>query len=247
MPDVITIEGLTVDCVVGVYPHEREAPQPLVVDVAMHVDTRTAARSERLRDTVHYGEVAAQVSFVLQTCRFRMLETAAEALSRLLLAAPAAGERRAALEAIDLTLRKPGALEGHGVPSLRISRTSDEVALETEDKGFGHVDIVHETRTAGIYRLNVAPGRGIPLHVHREMREAEMVLSEGLLCQGEPAVVGSVRRWPLDAAHRYDNPSDAFQTILCIDSPPFMEADEIAVDGEPAPIKADSVWPSTGG
>ena len=45
----------------------------------------------------------------------------------------------------------------------------------------GTVDVIHETREAGIYRLNVAPGRSIPLHVHRRMQESEMVITAGLL------------------------------------------------------------------
>ena len=32
---------------------------------------------------------------------------------------------------------------------------------------------MHETRDAGIYRLNIAPGASIPLHVHQVMRESE--------------------------------------------------------------------------
>jgi hypothetical protein len=47
----------------------------------------------------------------------------------------------------------------------------------------------------------------------------------------------------MDAPHRYDNPSDRFQTILCVDSPPFIEADEIPVDGEPAAVTGERAWP----
>ena len=35
--DVLRIEELMVDCVVGVYPHERNASQPLRVDVEMRL------------------------------------------------------------------------------------------------------------------------------------------------------------------------------------------------------------------
>lgn len=240
---MITLENLTVDCVVGVYPHERNAPQPLGVDVALMLDTRDAALRERLSASVHYGDVAAQITFLLQSCRFELLETAAHVLTTHLLAAPAAGERRAQIEEVELTLRKPGALGGHAIPSLRVRRRAADVELRREDKAFGHVDVVHETREAGIYRLNIAPGRGIPLHVHRTMREAEMVLSEGLTCQGKPIDVGAVHHWPLEAAHRYDNPTDRYQTILCVDSPPFVESDEIPVEGVPASVRTERVWP----
>ncbi len=244
--DVIALEGLVVNCVVGVYPHERDTPQPLRVDLYMEVETRNAAERERLRETVDYAAVAAQVAFVLTTCRFQMLETAAHALSRLLLAPAALGERRAPVEALRLRLTKPSVFAGHAIPYLEIRRDASDVTLETEQTRFGRVDIVYETSDAGIYRLNVAPHGSIPLHMHKSMRESEMVLSEGLLCQGKPVALGTVHHWPQGAAHRYDNPTHRYQTILCVDAPRFIEEDEIEVEGEPADVAPAPAWPLTG-
>ncbi len=245
-PDVIAIEGVEVECVVGVYPTERDRLQPLRVDLYMEVDTRAAGQHERLRASVDYAAVASQVTFLLKACRFGMLETAAHALSRLLLAPPALGERRAQVEALRLRLTKPLALSGLAAPSLENSRAQSDVMLETEESRFGRVDIVFETSEAGIYRLNVAPNNGIPLHLHKKMRETEMVLSDGLLCQGQKCAAGSVFHWPLHAPHRYDNPTERYQTILCVDSPSFMEDDEVEVEGEPADVKPTFILPRAG-
>ncbi len=234
--DVIAIEGLVVDCVVGVYPHERDTPQPLRVDLYLELDTRSAGEHERLRESVNYAAIAAQLEFLLGACRFRMLETAALALSRYLLLAPALGERRAQVEALRLRLTKPSALGGRAVPHLEIQREASELRMNTEHAKWGSVDIVHQTGEAGIYRLNVAPGMSIPLHVHREMHESELVLSDGLLCQGEAVAEGSVFHWPLDAAHRYDNPTTRYQSILCVDAPRFLPHDEIEVSGQPVDL-----------
>jgi dihydroneopterin aldolase len=140
------------------------------------------------------------------------------------------------VEAVRLRLTKPRALGGHAVPFLEIRRDASDVSLEVEHTRFGQVDIVFEGSEVGIYRLNVAPHTSIPLHVHRVMRESEMVLTDGLLCQGARVAPGTVHSWPLGAAHRYDNPTARHQTILCVDSPPFIEADEIEVEGEPAAV-----------
>jgi dihydroneopterin aldolase len=239
--DVIAIEGLVVDCVVGVYPHERDTLQPLRVDLYLELDTRSAGARERLRESVNYAAIAAQLEFLLGACRFHMLETAAHALSRYLLLPPALGERRAQIEALRLKLTKPSALGGRAVPYLEIQREAGEVRANTEEAKFGNVDIVHQTEEAGIYRLNIAPGKSIPLHVHREMRESELVLSEGLLCQGEAIAEGSVFHWPLGAAHRYDNPTQRYQSILCVDAPRFMPHDEIEVTGEPVDLSVARV------
>lgn len=224
------------DCIVGVYPHERDTPQPLTLDVEMELDTAPAGESQRLRRSVDYAATASQLAFLLQSCRFDLLETAAQALTRFLLAPPALGEERARVQAVTLRLAKPLALLGKGVPSLEVHRDANDVRLTHEDKPFGRVDIVAETRDVGIYRLNVAPGGSIPLHVHRVMHECEMVLGEGLLLSGAPVAPGTVHRWPHDAPHRYDNPTTRWQSILCVDSPPFMPEDEIEVASEPAVV-----------
>jgi dihydroneopterin aldolase len=240
--DVIAIEGLRVDCVVGVHAHERDESQPLEVSARMVLDTRRAGASERLGQSLDYAAAANQIAFLLSTCRFHLLETAARVLSRYLLAPPAPGERRARVEELTLRLAKPRAFGGRGVPSLEVHRRADEVILEHERKPFGTVDIVDETRQFGVYRLNVAPGRGIPLHVHRVMDESELVLGDGLLCQGRPVAPGTAFRWPKDAPHRYDNPTEQWQSILCVDAPSFLPSDEIEVDAPLAEVEPLRPW-----
>jgi len=243
MRDVLAIRNLALDCIVGVYPFERDTPQPLVLDVELEIDTEAAARSENIRHTVNYDLTSAQLVFLLQSCRFRLIETAAHALCRYLLAPPAPGVRRAQVARVRLTMTKPEALGGAAVPSLMVERdTAWAGAFAQEQKSFGVVDIIHETTEAGIYRLNLEPGGVIPMHVHRTMQESEMVLGESILCQGEEAPAGTVRRWPLDAPHTYENASDDYQSILCVDCPPFDPDDEIVVDGPAAAVPPEPKW-----
>jgi len=240
--DVLRIEELMVDCIVGVYPHERNASQPLRVDIEMRLQTEASAVKESLRSTIDYAATASQVVFLLRSCRFRLLETAAHVLARYILAPPAPDERRAQVDSALVRLSKPGALRGFAIPSLEIERDASWCSVEVEQKPFGTVDVIYETKGAGIYRLNVAPGKSIPLHVHHEMRESEMVLSNGLLCQGQACAPGTVHRWPRGAAHTYMNPSERHQNILCVDSPRFIPEDEIEVTGQPADVPAEAPW-----
>jgi FolB domain-containing protein len=243
--DTIAVRGIRVDCIVGVYPSERTKTQPLDIDVELTLDTERAGRGESFADTVDYAALAAQVAFIAENGEFELLESAAQALARVLLLAPDASVGVSPVMQVKVTLTKPRALAHGAHASLVIERDRAWAGeLVVEHKSFGTVDVLAELPSVGIYRLNVAPGRGIPLHVHRRLREREMVLTPGILCQGEGVKTGTVFRWPHDHPHRYDNPTGVVQRILCIDAPRFDPADEIEVAGEPQAIERDlsRVW-----
>jgi len=240
--DCIELNGLEVDCVVGIYPRERHMPQRVRLDLGMYLSTELAARGELISATIDYSALAQQVGFLLRACEFRLIETAAHALARYLLAPPAPDEQRAQIEALRLRLTKPFALGATAEPSLLIERDRHWVELPREPTSYGFVEVVHETRDAGIYRLNIAPGASIPLHHHKQMLESELVLTDGLLCQQKPIPAGAAHRWPLGAAHSYDNPTDRYQSILCVDAPRFVAGDQIEVSGQPEEVRP-LIWP----
>lgn len=241
--DIIRLENLLVDCIVGVYPSERLRPQPLRLDLALHLDTRAAATGAGLGSTIDYARLAGELRFLLESCQFLLLETAADALCRYLLAPPTDDGPRAQVEEVLLRLTKPAALGGIAVPSLEVRRTRAEVSYTVEKKPFGQVDVVFAAKGCGIYRLRVAPGRTIPTHLHRVMEEAELVIGAGLLVQGRPVLPGTAHRWPRGFAHRYDNPTDIEQTILCVDRPAFLPDDEIEVEADLTPLASTAYYP----
>lgn len=226
--DVIVINHLLVECIIGIYPDERHTPQPLRVDLALHLDTRVAAKGS-LDASVDYARLGGEVRFLLESCQFSLLESAADAIAKYVLAPPTLDVPRARPVAVDLRLEKPNALAGKGTPSVQISRRAEEMQYEVEQKPFGRVDVIFELNDCGIYRLRVAPGRVLPTHVHRIMEERELILGNQLLLQGQPVSAGSAHTWPFDWPHRYENPSSVEQTILCVDRPSFSPADEIEV------------------
>ncbi|WNG47294.1 FolB domain-containing protein [Archangium minus] len=245
--DVIELRHLSFQCIVGVYPAERGTPQPLELDVALYLDTRKAAAEGSLRDTVDYARLTGELRFLLETADFRVLETAAEALCRYILAPPTADTSRTQVQAVTLRLTKPEALGRVGLASLQVHRTADEYRFELEEKPFGRVDIIFQDAHVGIYRLRIAPGRTIPTHEHRVMNEAELVLGHGLLLQGKPVPAGTGFRWPQHLPHRYDNPRPIEQTVLCVDRPAFIPHDEVEVPEPPGglvPVEGRAYYPA---
>jgi FolB domain-containing protein len=240
--DWITIRDLRVNCVIGIFAEEDTRVQPVSVTLRLGQAPRAHGVIESLEESVDYLAIAGQVSFLLAACRFRLLETAADALASYLLAPPARGERRAAIQRVALEIHKPNALPSPTTATLSIERAASPQPLRVETKSFGSVDVIHEAANAGIYRLNIAPGRQIPMHVHRAMEEHELVLTRGIRCQGREVFPGTAFHWPYGAAHFYENPTANYQTVLCVDRPRFIPDDEVEVGGAPAEIAPDHVW-----
>jgi dihydroneopterin aldolase len=228
--DKLSLRGMRFDCIVGLFDYERNTPQPVELDVTLHLDTRVAARQGRLTSTVDYARLLGELRFILVAGRFRLLESAAEALGAWLLVPPSADVPRPQVEAVDVRLSKLVALSGAAVPTLEIHRESADFSMTTESKGFGHVDVVFETRECGVYRERISPHTVLPTHVHQQLDESELVLGNGLWLQGAPVAAGLAHTWPRGFAHGYRNPTDVEQSFLCIDRPAFIPSDEVEVN-----------------
>ena len=88
--DVIQLRGLRVMCIVGVLREERERSQPLEIDVDLFADLGPAGLSDRLADTVDYGDVTAQVEQMCVGERAELLERLAHLIATTLAVLPGA-------------------------------------------------------------------------------------------------------------------------------------------------------------
>lgn len=121
--DEIRVHGLVLQCIVGTLPHERVNEQPLCIHLTLGLDTRDAARSGKISRTVHYGDVAEQVSLLLRFRRYRLLEAAAEEIAWMLLSV------HPRLEWVKVRVEKPQALAGlAAAASLTLTRTRQDLA-----------------------------------------------------------------------------------------------------------------------
>lgn len=232
--DCISLSSMAIDCIVGVYPHERKAPQPLLIELFLYLDTRPATADAGIEGTVDYARIAGEVYFLLQSCRFRMLEHAANALARYLLASPTRDAHRAQIQAVTVRLEKPRALPGQAIPALEVTRHVSEMQYRTEEKPFGWVDVLHEgplvkvpgmdgeRPNLGIYRLRVSPQASISTFTHPHGSVYDLMLGGGLLVQRRPVVRGSAFHWRQGFPRRYDNPTDSVQTILQVNDPAIL-------------------------
>lgn len=83
--DLIFIQGMTGQTVIGIHDSELHQPQPLVIDVHAGVPRARACATDRIGDTIDYGVVRERLQRLLAEHRLQLLEAFAEAIADILL------------------------------------------------------------------------------------------------------------------------------------------------------------------
>ena len=86
MPATILVEALDLHAFHGWHPHEGAFGQQFQIDLQMNVDIEAVADSDELRDALDYGAVIAATRRLFVEKRHKLIEYAAVALGRGLLA-----------------------------------------------------------------------------------------------------------------------------------------------------------------
>lgn len=83
--DIIYLSQLKLETLIGVYDWERRAKRTIFVDLELATDSRRAAATDNLQDTLDYGELARRLTEVSENSEFFLIETLAERLSTTIL------------------------------------------------------------------------------------------------------------------------------------------------------------------
>ncbi len=83
--DLIFIEGLTGQTVIGIHASELHRPQPLVIDIHAGVPRVRACDTDRIGDTIDYSVVRERVLRLLAEHKLLLLEAFAETVADILL------------------------------------------------------------------------------------------------------------------------------------------------------------------
>lgn len=100
--DRLTLTGIRAFGHHGVFPDERRDGQEFVIDVTLGLDTRPAAASDELSDTVDYGGLAGRLAADVGRNPVDLIETLAARLADICLT-----ERL--VDWVEVTVHKPGA------------------------------------------------------------------------------------------------------------------------------------------
>ena len=102
--DIIFINDLRVDTVIGVWEWERRIRQILVMHVEMGVDISFAGETDDLSKTVDYKAVNDRVRSFTSKSEFKLVETLAEKISEIIL-------KEFGVRWLKLTISKQGVLD----------------------------------------------------------------------------------------------------------------------------------------
>ena len=113
--DIIFLEKLRVETVIGIWEWERKIRQAVVIDLEMAADVGRAARSDDVGDTLNYKAVAKRVQEFVAESQFQLVETLAERI-----AAIVTGEFD--VPWVRVRVAKPGAIRGASDVGVLIER-----------------------------------------------------------------------------------------------------------------------------
>jgi dihydroneopterin aldolase len=130
MRDRIILEGLRVDAMIGVYPHEERVHQRLDIDVIVETDMARAAADDDVRHTIDYDVVARIARERVLSRHHRLIETLAHDIAEALLTAFVDQT-----DAVTVRIKKPGAVREAARIKLERARARQILDREGDHPG----------------------------------------------------------------------------------------------------------------
>jgi dihydroneopterin aldolase len=103
--DIIYLNDLRIDTIIGIYDWERRVKQTISLDLEMASDIQKAAASDDIEDTLNYKAVAKRLISFVEASEFQLVETLAERITEIVL-------NEFQVPWVRLRLNKQGAVRG---------------------------------------------------------------------------------------------------------------------------------------
>ena len=117
--DIVFVEDLRIQTVIGIFDWEREIKQTVSLDLEMAFDIRKAAASDAIEDTLDYKAVSKRLIGFVEESDFQLVESLAERCAAIVL-------EEFPVNWLRLKLSKPGAVRGSNAVGVIIERQSEE-------------------------------------------------------------------------------------------------------------------------
>ena len=117
--DIIFLNGLEMEAIIGIFDWERRVKQSVVIDLQMQTDIRAAAATDSIEDTLNYKAVAKRLLDFVNNSEFHLVETLAERVARIVVT-------EFGVPWVRVDLNKPGAIRGSRDVGVRIERRRED-------------------------------------------------------------------------------------------------------------------------
>jgi len=105
MADVILLEGIQIPAALGVTAAERRMRRPVTLDLELERDLRSAGRTDRIQQTIHYKRVFEVVEDVAANQEHKLVEALGQRIADAVLG-------KFDVDAVTVTVRKPRPIAG---------------------------------------------------------------------------------------------------------------------------------------
>jgi dihydroneopterin aldolase len=115
--DIVFINDLRIETIIGIYDWERKVKQTISLDLEMGADIRKSAETDAIEDTLNYKAVAKRLIVFVGESEYQLVETLAEKITEIVLT-------EFSVPWVKLTVHKPGAVRGSRDVGVIIERGS---------------------------------------------------------------------------------------------------------------------------
>lgn len=115
MSDMVIIENLKADAVIGIYDWEKKVRQPLLLTLEMAWDNRKPAQSDDIQDALDYESVSNELLALVERQPYELIERVAEEAAAMVM-------QRFAVPWVRLKVAKPTAVKQAASVAVQIER-----------------------------------------------------------------------------------------------------------------------------
>ena len=115
MMGTILVEGLAIECIIGIHPEERVTPQTILIDCEIDFDFAGAAADDDFGQTIDYVAVAERLTNLAVARQYQLIETLAEDGAQAILAEYGASR-------VAIKVMKPAAIPKAKWSAVKIER-----------------------------------------------------------------------------------------------------------------------------
>ena len=113
--DIVFVEDLRIETVIGIYDWERKIRQTVALDLEMAFDNTKPASTDKIEDTLDYKAVSKRLIAFVEGSHFELVETLAEKCAQIV-------REEFRVPWLRLKLSKPGAVRGSKAVGVIIER-----------------------------------------------------------------------------------------------------------------------------